>query len=183
MSNTYPPYVPSSTDQDILPVVDENDTVIGSAPRREVHARALRHRAVHAVVVNKAGQVLLQKRSSRKDSHPGWWDISMGGHVDAGEEYDAAARREMREELGIHSAVLEHIATRIAAPESGWEFVRLYECRSEGPFAPAPSEIDEVRWVPVHELFPPDGSPSSWRVTGSGLISIRLWARHRGVVA
>ena len=48
---------------DIFDVVDESDRVIGQAPRREVHARGLHHRATHILVHDAAGRVFLQRRS------------------------------------------------------------------------------------------------------------------------
>jgi isopentenyldiphosphate isomerase len=176
-------YFRSGTDQDLLPVVDENDVVVGAAPRRDVHMRHLKHRAVHIVVANAAGEVLLQKRSRNKDSHPGWWDVSVGGHVDVEEDYDAAARRELREELGAEG-VLRLIAKRPATIGSGWEFVQVYECLHEGPFDHNRTEIDEVRWVPA-ELILREGHSDpdrhGRRITGSGLESIRVWARAVGL--
>jgi isopentenyldiphosphate isomerase len=177
-----PTYHPSANDGDLLPVVDEHDRVVGRAPRREVHLKRLLHRAVHIVITRRNGtEVLLQHRSAHKDSHPAWWDISVGGHVDPDEDYESAAVRELREEMGVVGTLVER-ARRPAAADSGWEFVRIYECAHEGPFAPAPSEVDEIRWASVEELLQratSDGPPGPWRITGSGLASIRLWAAAR----
>ena len=87
--------------EEVFDVVNERDEVIGQAPRAEVHRRGLRHRAVHVLVFNAAGSVFLQKRSMTKDRQPGLWDSSASGHVDAGEDYDACAVRELREEIGL----------------------------------------------------------------------------------
>ena len=46
-------------------------------------------------------QVLLQLRSREKDVYPGCFDISSAGHVDAGDDYQETALRELWEELGI----------------------------------------------------------------------------------
>ena len=73
---------------EMFPVVDEDDRVIRSAPRGEVHGNNLRHRAVHILLFNRQNEVYLQKRSRWKDRHPLVWDSSAAGHVDAGEEYD-----------------------------------------------------------------------------------------------
>jgi hypothetical protein len=62
-------------------VVDEQDRVVGSAPRREVHARGLLHRAVHALVFDPAGRLLLQKRSATKDMYPNQWAASASGRL------------------------------------------------------------------------------------------------------
>ncbi len=168
-------YHPSATDEDLLPVVDGEDRVVGTASRREVHARGLRHRAVHVVVRNGQGQVLLQKRGDGKDSFPGWWDVSVGGHVDPGEEYQEAAAREAAEELGIRGTALREVARRPPTALSGHEFVRIYDCLYEGPVSPPPEEISAVRWAGAEELLQPDSAEGA-RVTPSGLESIRLWA-------
>ena len=126
---------------EIFDVVDEADRPIGRATRHEVHARNLRHRAVHILVFNARGDLFLQKRSRWKDKHPLLWDSSAAGHVNAGQEYAPTAERELEEEIGI-SAPVEEIARLAAGPGTGWEFVRLYRARHEGPFRLAPSEIE-----------------------------------------
>ena len=100
---------------EIFALVNERDEVVGQAPRREVHARHLRHRAVHILVFNSAGEVYLQKRSMVKDLSPGLWDSSCSGHVDAGEDYDTAAGRELGEELGLTVAAVPPRWFRIEA--------------------------------------------------------------------
>lgn len=56
---------------------------------------------VHVCIFNKKGELLIQKRQIRKGSWPDLWDLSVGGHVIAGETSQQAARREVMEELGI----------------------------------------------------------------------------------
>src|SRR5687768_1179087 len=86
---------------EIFDVVNERDEVIGQLARKEVHRQGLKHRAVHVLIFNAGGEIFLQKRSLKKDNHPGVWDSSASGHVDAGEEYDPCAIREAGEELGV----------------------------------------------------------------------------------
>lgn len=124
-----------------FPVVDENDCVLGEALRTEVHGNNLRHRAVHILVFNHLGEVFLQKRSRWKDRHPGLWDSSAAGHLEAGEEYDSAASRELQEELGV-SAELARVAKLPASENTGQEFIWLYQARHDGPFELARSEIE-----------------------------------------
>src|SRR5450432_2467887 len=121
--------------EEIFDVVNERDEVVGQNTRREVHRLGLRHRAVHVLVFNSRGQVFLQKRSMKKDRHPGVWDSSASGHVDSGEHYDATAVREVREEIGLALAQTPELLFNIAAgAETDQEFVRVYRCASEGPF-------------------------------------------------
>lgn len=49
-------------------------------------------------------QLLLQKRSAEKDSFPGRFDTSSAGHIQAGDEPEESAIRELHEELGIRAA-------------------------------------------------------------------------------
>ena len=46
-------------------------------------------------------EILLQKRSKNKDSHPGCLDCSSAGHIPAGVDFIPSAIRELKEELGI----------------------------------------------------------------------------------
>lgn len=124
-----------------FPVVDEEDRVLGEALRTEVHGNNLRHRAVHILVFNHLGEVFLQKRSRWKDRHPGLWDSSAAGHLEAGEEYDSAAGRELQEELGV-AAELTRVAKLPASENTGQEFIWLYQARHDGPFELARSEIE-----------------------------------------
>lgn len=137
---------------EIFDVVDEHDRVTGTAPRGEVHARGLLHRAVHILVQRLNGDVFLQKRSMEKDSHPGKWDSSASGHLDSGEDYHPAAIRELQEELGIDVDEVDEIGGLPASEVTGNEFVRIYRLTHEGPFHLHPGEIEEGRWIAPADL-------------------------------
>ncbi|MDP9004951.1 MAG: NUDIX domain-containing protein [Verrucomicrobiota bacterium] len=131
-----------------FPVVDHEDRVIGDAPRAEVHGNNLRHRAVHILVFNRLGELFLQKRSRSKDRHPCLWDSSAAGHVDAGEEYDATAVRELQEELGV-AAELTRIGKLSASDKTGQEFIWIYRAQHDGPFELARAEIEYGEFFPT----------------------------------
>lgn len=139
----------SSAETEWFDVVDENDKVIGRETRRTVHRKKLLHRAIHVFVFNSAGEIYLQKRSASKDTAPNRWVSSCSGHVDSGETYEVAARRELGEELGIDgtAAQLEEILAIDAVRETGNEFVRLYQILDyEGPIQPDPEEVADGIW-------------------------------------
>jgi isopentenyldiphosphate isomerase len=137
---------------EIFDIVNERDEVIGRLPRFQVHRDALKHRAVHVLVFNSRGEIFLQKRSRKKDTFPGAWDSSASGHLDSGEDYDACAVRELREELGLAIDAPPRRLFKIqACPETGHEFVWVYRLESEGPFTLHPEEIDCGGWfAPAH---------------------------------
>lgn len=133
--------------EEIFDVVNERDEVIDRKPRSEVHRLGLLHRAIHVIVFNSRGEVFLQKRSMTKDREPGKWDSASSGHVDAGEDYDACAVRELREEIGlIVKKTPEYLFKLNACAETDQEFVRVYRCVAEGPFRLHPEEIERGEW-------------------------------------
>jgi isopentenyl-diphosphate Delta-isomerase len=135
---------------ELFDVVDALDRVTGQAPRREVHAHGLRHRAVHVFVVNKKGAVFLHQRSLTKDTFPGLWNSSCAGHVAAGDDYDETAVRELEEELGCGVGAprpqLRRLLKIEARKETGEEFVWVYRAEAEGPFTLNKSEIQKGGW-------------------------------------
>jgi isopentenyl-diphosphate delta-isomerase type 1 len=145
--------VKAATAGDWFDVVDDRDEVIGRERRAVVHARALRHRAVHVFVFNAAGQTFLQKRAQSKDTSPGLWTVACSGHVDAGEDYDTAARRELGEELGLPRCEAPARWFRLTAGKiTGWEFCWVYQLEHEGPFTLQAEEIDDGEWLTVTDL-------------------------------
>jgi len=136
---------------ELFDVVDEDDRVIGQATRAEVHARGLLHRAVHVFLFNSTGELLLQRRSAWKDEFPLCWTSSASGHLDAGEDYAAAAVRELREELGI-TAELEFLTKLPASPETANEHTALFRTVSdERPVFPL-EEIESVAFFPPEDV-------------------------------
>jgi 8-oxo-dGTP pyrophosphatase MutT (NUDIX family) len=107
----------------------------------------LRHRAVFVLVQSRDGRVLVHRRSDTKDVWPGWWDLAVGGVVGAGEAWDAAARREVAEELGVEGADLEPLAS--GAFEDGHVRLvgRVYRLVHDGPFRFVDGEVVEACFV------------------------------------
>jgi 16S rRNA (adenine1518-N6/adenine1519-N6)-dimethyltransferase len=124
-----------------FPVVDKNDRILRYAKRSDVHGNNLRHRAVHILVFNQADEVYLQQRSRTKDRHPLKWDSSAAGHVSGTERYDAAAKREVEEELGINIP-LKKILKLPASERTDHEFIWVYRGQAREDPEPNRSEIE-----------------------------------------
>ena len=82
-------------------------------PKPDVHRDGDWHRCAHVWIVRSDKRVMLQRRALVKENWPGLWDISVAGHVAAGESAIDAAIRESHEEIGITitPAELTHIGT------------------------------------------------------------------------
>jgi isopentenyl-diphosphate delta-isomerase type 1 len=137
--------------EEFMDIVDESDNVIGRDTRKAVHDNHQIHRGIHIFVVNSSGGILVQKRSTKKDYYPGFLDISVGAQVQSGESYEAAAHRELVEELGI-SENLTHIFDYNAYSSRQREKRRVFLCRSDGPFKPDPEEVDAIFFKSTDEI-------------------------------
>lgn len=82
-------------------LVDANDTALGTMEKMEAHRKGLLHRALSVVVFNRRGEILLQKRARAKYHSGGLWTNACCSHPQPGETTQAAARRRLKEEMGI----------------------------------------------------------------------------------
>ena len=155
---------------EILDICNEDGIPTGKTVSRETaHRDGILHRTAHVWIVRKkAGgyDVLLQKRSLRKESFPGLYDTSSAGHIPSGEEPLPSALRELKEELGI------------AAQPSDLMFAGMFRIQFEKEFHGKPfrdnevtsvfvyrepvridgltlqkSEVDEVRWFDLEDVY------------------------------
>lgn len=87
---------------EFLDIYNPDGTPTGKTKRRdEVHRDGDWHKTVHAWILNSTGELLIQQRSSTKETSPGKWDVSIAGHIPAGTESMATLIREAFEELGL----------------------------------------------------------------------------------
>ncbi|MDP7181160.1 MAG: NUDIX domain-containing protein [Candidatus Woesearchaeota archaeon] len=91
-------------------VVHAGDEIVAHATRKECHKHGLRHRIVH-VIITQGDKVYVQRRSTKKDIYPGYYEASLSGHVRRGESYEQAAKRELKEELGVKQGRLKKLGT------------------------------------------------------------------------
>ena len=115
----------------LVDVVDENDMVVGSAPRKGIHKTDKLHRSVHIFLINSSGRIWLEKRAENTDTFPGYYNSSAAGHVSSGESYEEGALREIEEELGIKNANIKKMHKLAASKETSNEFVTFFIVHSD----------------------------------------------------
>lgn len=87
---------------ELIDIVTEEGTFTGkSAPKSIIHTKGYYHNTAHIWFYTSNRSVLLAQRSKNKIICPLLWDVSVAGHVDAGESIEQAAIRETKEELGF----------------------------------------------------------------------------------
>lgn len=143
---------PPNSARELVDVVDEHDRVVATVTRAHMRAGRLRHRAVGIVVLSSTGRLLVHRRADHKDVWPGLWDVAVGGVVCAGETYEAAARRELAEELGVVTHALTPIAAASFDDDDVSEIARCFSTVHDGPFRFTDDEVAEVRWVDASGL-------------------------------
>jgi isopentenyl-diphosphate Delta-isomerase len=86
-----------------------------TALKSEAHKKGWYHATVHIWLFTTSKKILLQKRALTKKIFPGLWDISVAGHIGAGESVLNAAKREVFEEIGLELSEedLIKIGTRV----------------------------------------------------------------------
>lgn len=139
------------TDEEIFDVVDAADNVLMQLPRSVVHDRRLLHRAVHIFLLNSQGEFLLHLRSQFKDQYPLCYTSSASGHLNAGEDYAAAASRELKEELSLETD-LQLLAKFPASVQTSYEHTVLYLAISDETLVIDPRETSAVEFCSVAEV-------------------------------
>jgi isopentenyldiphosphate isomerase len=150
---------------EIVLIVDKDNTEAGTAPRHEMRARGLCHRASYILVFNSRGELFVQKRTMLKDIYPGYYDVAAGGVVLADESYDESARRELHEELGIQNVSLAALFTFYYEEGKNKVWGRVYSCIHDGKLVLQAEEVasgffafpEKVLQISAEEPFTPDG--------------------------
>lgn len=143
------------TEDEYLDLVDQNDVVIGKKLRSEVYAEKLwNFRVINAFVINAAGELWIPRRSANKRIYPLCLDMSVGGHVESGEDYDQAFRRETAEELNIDVDQVSWRLLGLLTPPAHdvSAFMHVYEIRSDEPPRFNPDDFIEYFWLKPADL-------------------------------
>ena len=147
------PGVQPSAGMEMLPVVEENGLVVGQTPRKEAHSGLkLLHPVVHLHILNRDGELFLQKRSKFKDLLPGKWDTAVGVHVDYGEILEDALYREAYEELGFSAFNPIYLKTYVWEGVAEKELVNVFAAVGNFSIHSSNDEVEECRFWTMDEI-------------------------------
>jgi len=133
--------------------VDASDQVVGRVARADVHRLRAGFRVVHVFLFDREGRLLIHQLSPRKRL-AGHWGSSVAGGVKAGEAPEEAARREIREEMGIRPPPLRWLGKVRLEDQGATKFLYLYAGVVDAPerVQPNPEEVAAVEFVRVDAL-------------------------------
>lgn len=111
------------------------------------------HLVIHVCIFNQKGEMLIQQRQPFKSGWSNMWDVTVGGSATAGDSGSDAARRELREELGIDMS-FEQLRPALTVHFKGG-FDDIYLVRREVDPATLTlqyEEVQAVKWASLEEI-------------------------------
>ncbi|MFA4998490.1 MAG: NUDIX domain-containing protein [Candidatus Paceibacterota bacterium] len=157
--------------------IDNNDNILGEVSLIKAHQEGLLHRISVVYLANDTNQVLIQKRNDGRLDH------SAAGHVDVGESYLEAAKRELEEELGVSGIDLQEIGD-CSSNESGNKIrhrFKVFVCKTN-PGKLDPSEVEEVFWAnPVEIWGDMKNDNDDKKYCGGFKVTLELYLRNLSV--
>ncbi len=145
---------------ELLDILNSNGQKTGkTALKSTAHKEGLYHATVHVWVYTSDRKVLLQQRGFNKETYPGYWDVSVAGHIHAGESIEKAAIREVKEEIGLNITIdqLEKITVkkgeRIHANGIvDREFYHIFLLKLTVPFSFLKKQNEEVESIALFDF-------------------------------
>ena len=87
---------------ELIDIIDSDGEPLGtSALKSIIHEKGYYHNTAHIWFYTNNGEILLSQRSAKKIICPLMWDVSVAGHIDAGESVETGAIRETKEEINL----------------------------------------------------------------------------------
>lgn len=139
---------------EILDLVNENDEIIDTLARDEIYKRGLKYvRVVEAFIRNSQGQLWIPVRTQDKTIAPGGFDIGAAGHVEHGETYEQAFRKEVGEELGWNIDDYEWQDLGKFGPRDGLATIsQVYEIKTDDTPTLNPKDFTHAEWLTPQEV-------------------------------
>lgn len=139
-----------------LDLVDENDNVIGKKKRSEVYDNNLTNfRVVNVFIVNSKREIWFPRRAASKRIFPLCLDMSVGGHVESGETYEEALKREVREELNIDTDKIPYkFLGHLTPPKHNVSaYMNVYEIQMDAAPLYNKKDFVEYFWMTPKDFF------------------------------
>lgn len=147
----------SDTTHDQVILVDTNDHEIGVADKLQAHRDGLLHRAI-SVFIRQGNRILLQQRAANKYHSANLWSNTCCSHPRPGEDMRNAAKRRLREEMGINCELqscgffIYHSHYENGMIEYELDHVFVGELTDPNAYIPNPNEAQATQWIELMTL-------------------------------
>lgn len=147
--------MPALEEQVVL--VDEQGNELGLMGKTEAHQKGVLHKAISVIIFNSNGEMLLQQRAFTKYHWAGIWSNTCCSHPRQGETFEQAAKRRLKEELGIETQLDKQFYFIYMAKDekSGLtehEFDWVFTGKFDESFEYNTHEINAIKWLTKNEL-------------------------------
>lgn len=164
---------------ELVDILDTEGNFTGDTTMKsDAHLKGLYHPTVHVWCYTKNGKILIQQRAKNKATYPKLWDVSVAGHVGAGESLESSAVREVAEEIGltIHAADLQKIGVFKGEHKHGNRFIdrefhHTFLCELKIPLRQLKKqqgEVDDLALIPITQF-----AEETW-----GLANLKKYVPH-----
>ena len=142
--------------EELVVLVDENDTQIGLMPKMEAHEKAVLHRAFSVFVFNEKGELMLQQRAAHKYHSPLLWTNTCCSHQRDGETNIEAGKRRLQEEMGFSTELKEVFSFTYKAPfdngltEHEFDHVLIGYYNDQPKINP--DEVEAYKWMMLADV-------------------------------
>lgn len=136
-------------------LVNKKNKTIGAEEKIKAHLTGKLHRAFSVLLFNKKGETLIQKRAESKYHSPGFWTNTCCSHPRLREEVGLAAKRRLKEEMGISCELEEAFSFIYRAKLDDLiehEFDHVFFGRFDGKPKPDKKEVADWRWIKLADL-------------------------------
>lgn len=146
------PYALMAANKPLISIADESDKVVSSCLRGTPLKFGRFPMIASVLLFNSKGNLIMQKIAAHK-RWGGLWTYSAAGHVDAGETYKMAAKRELKEEIGIDADIKREVANFPVIREGRQiAFHHVFEVHSDDIIVPDKQEVAEIREISLVDL-------------------------------
>lgn len=137
-------------------LVDRQDRPTGTLEKMEAHRKGELHRAISVFVFNSAGELMLQRRALGKYHSEGLWTNTCCSHPYPGESAADAARRRVKEEMGLDiEPVFSHAFVYKGQLDKGlteFEYDHVFTAVTDVSPTPDPAEVGEWKFMSMNDL-------------------------------
>lgn len=155
----------ADSDEELLDIVDRLDNVTGITTKKQAHNKGYIHRVVAIYVLSIDGKLYVQRVGKNK-----LYDHSVGGHVSRGETYEEAAKREVREELGLLQPLVslgKIYSDEVDRHPNYRHIYAIYKCEARAGWKFVPNEeVKDIEALPIKQVVGLMKTRSSLFTTG-----------------
>ena len=171
------PFALMGAGKEVIALANESDFQVDTGIRRAPRSDDRFPMIAAVLVFNTKGEVILSRVAPTKKVDAGKWSYTAGGHVDAGESYETAAVRELKEETGLSGVPLTFIGKTWTQKDGHiGAFHHVFRAVSDAPLTPDPQEISEVKAFSLealkHEII---SSPENFKDTLVKILKMQIF--------